>query len=301
MISAALYTDPACPWAYSAIPALRALEWRYGEGLDWRLVVIGLTERASQYVERGYTPLRGARGQAEFRDRFGMPFAATPKARVAGTSRACRLIVAARIDDPGAEWRVMRALQLANFTTTMLLDEDRDLAAALGEVPGVDGESLVARIDDDDVVAAYERDRAEARTAAGSAAELQGKTATTDGPVRFTAPSLLLERDGVRLVAGGWQPLAAYDVCVANLDPRLRREAPPDGPEPLLRRFPDGLTTQEVAVLLARDNDDPDSEAAERALLELAADGRAARIPLASDALWRATQAEVSRAARPHP
>jgi 2-hydroxychromene-2-carboxylate isomerase len=286
VISAVLHTDPACPWAYSAIPALRALEWRYGDQLDWRLVVIGLTERASQYVERGYTPLRAARSQAAFRDRFGMPFAATPKARMAGTSRACRLVAAARIDAPGSEWRVLRALQLANFTTTMLLDEDRDLAAALRGVPGLDGDALVARIDDPDVVAAYERDREEARSAAGSAAELQGKTATTDGPVRFTAPSLVLGLDGSRLVAGGWQPLPAYDVLVANLDPSLRREPPPDGPAPLLERFPEGLTTQEVAVLLARGNDDPDRAAAERALQELTAAGGAARVPMANDALW---------------
>ena len=45
MISATLYTDPGCPWAYSEIPALRVLQWRYGEQLDWRLVVIGLTVR----------------------------------------------------------------------------------------------------------------------------------------------------------------------------------------------------------------------------------------------------------------
>ncbi|MEZ0283614.1 MAG: hypothetical protein ACAH79_00065, partial [Thermoleophilia bacterium] len=159
MISAVLHTDPACPWAYSAIPALRALEWRYGDQLAWRLVVIGLTEHASEYVERGYTPLRAARSQAVFRDRFGMPFAATPKARMAGTARACRLVAAARIDAPGSEWRVLRALQLANFTTTMLLDDDRGLAAALGGVPRVDAEALVARIDDTDVVAAYRRDR----------------------------------------------------------------------------------------------------------------------------------------------
>ena len=288
MISAVLHTDPACPWAYSALPALRALEWRYGDQLAWRLVVIGLTERAGQYVERGYTPLGTAVGQAGFRDRFGMPFAATPKARVAGTSRACRVVVAARMAEPGADWRVLRALQLANFTTTMLLDDDDDLAAALAGLPGVDGGALVGRIDDPGVVEAYERDRAEARSAAGTAAELQGKTATTDGPVRFTAPSLVLERGGARLVAGGWQPLAAYDVLVANLDPRLRREAgPPDGPEPLLRRFPDGLTTQEAAVLLARGNDDPDRAGAERMLLSLVADGRASRTPLAGDALWR--------------
>ena len=291
MISAALHTDPGCPWAYSALPALRALEWRYGDQLAWRLVLIGLTEDAGQYVARGYTPLRNARRQAEFRDRFGMPFAATPKARVAGTARACRAIAAARLDAPGSEWRALRALQLANFTTLMLLDEDRDLAAALSAVPGMDGDALVARIDHPDVVAAYERDRAEARSAAGSAAALQGKTARTDGPERYTAPSLLLERDGLRLVAGGWQPLPAYDVLVANLDPGLRREPPPDGPEPLLRRFPDGLTTQEAAALLARGNDDPDRAGAERALLELAAAGRAVRAPLGGDALWTAPAA----------
>lgn len=286
VICAVLHTDPACPWAYSAIPALRALEWRYGDQLDWRLVLIGLTESAGQYEARGYTPLRAAAGQAEFRDRFGMPFAATPKARMAGTSRACRAIVAARIDAPGSEWRALRALQLANFTTTMLLDDDAALAAALAGVPRVDGPGLVARIDDADVVAAYEADRAEARSAAGSAAELQGKTATTDGPVRFTAPSLVLSANGTRLVAGGWQPLPAYDVLVANLGPGLRREPPPAGPAPLLERFPEGLTTQEVAVLLAGDNDDPDRAGAERALLALVAEGRAVRRPAGGDALW---------------
>ncbi|HEU0194955.1 MAG TPA: hypothetical protein VFQ71_12195, partial [Gaiellales bacterium] len=56
-ISATLYSDPACPWAYSEIPALRVLDWRYGDQLDWRLVVIGLTEDPAQYVARGYTPL----------------------------------------------------------------------------------------------------------------------------------------------------------------------------------------------------------------------------------------------------
>ena len=79
MISATLYSDPACPWAYSESPALRVIEWRYGDQLDWRLVVIGLTEDASQYVARGYTPLRGALGQLRFRRRYGMPFAPAPE------------------------------------------------------------------------------------------------------------------------------------------------------------------------------------------------------------------------------
>ena len=67
MISATLYNDPACPWGYSENPALRVIEWRYGDQLQWRLALIGLTEDASQYERRGYTPVRGALGQLRFR------------------------------------------------------------------------------------------------------------------------------------------------------------------------------------------------------------------------------------------
>jgi hypothetical protein len=88
-------------------------------------------------------------------------------------------------------------------------------------------------------------------------------------------------------VAGGFQPVEAYDVLVANLDPTLHREPPPEDPEPLLERFPDGLTTQEVAALLAEGNDPPDRGGAEAALIELVGSGRAAREPLGNDALWK--------------
>ncbi len=288
MISATLYSDPACPWAYSESPALRVLEWRYGSQLQWNLVLIGLTEHRSQYEGRGYTPVRGALGQLSFRRRYGMPFAPAPKPRVSATSRACRAVIAARLADPGSEWQVFRALQLANFTTPLLLDDDEQLAAVLNAVPGLDGDQLVARIDDPEVLAAYERDRAAARSAAGTAAELQGKTATTDGPVRFTAPSVVFERNGTRLVAGGFQPIEAYDVLVANLDPMLERQPPPETPAPLLERFADGLTTQEVALLMTRSNDAPDRAGAEAALIELVAAGEAVRAALGDDALWLA-------------
>jgi predicted DsbA family dithiol-disulfide isomerase len=286
VIKATLYNDPACPWGYSEVPALRVLEWRYGDQVDWRLVVIGLTEDASQYIARGYTPLRGALGQLRFR-RYGMPFAPQPKERISATARACRAVVAARLHRPGDEWRVLRALQFANFTTPLVLDDDEQLAALLSTVPGIDAVAIVSRLDDPDVTEAYDRDRAEARTAAGSAAELQGKTAATDGPVRFTAPSVVFERDGLQLVAGGFQPVEAYDVLIANLHPAIERAPAPDDPLPLLERFTEGLTTQEVAALMARGNDAPDRAGVEEALLGLVASGRAAREPLGDDALWQ--------------
>ena len=48
MIEATLHTDAGCPWAYSANPALRVLEWRFRDQLSWRLVMIGLREQATQ-------------------------------------------------------------------------------------------------------------------------------------------------------------------------------------------------------------------------------------------------------------
>ena len=286
-VQATLFNDAGCPWGYSANPALRVIEWRYGAQIDWRLVLIGLTEHSREYVDRGYTPIKSAKGYARnFRDRFGMPFAAEPRAHICGTGRACRAVVAARLLQPEMEWPAFRALQFGWFTTTLLLDEDEGIAAALGTVDGLDVAAAIAAIDTPEVEEAYQRDRAEARTAAGSPTELQGKTATSDGPVRYTAPSIIFRHEGRELIAGGWQTVEAYDVCMANLVPGGERRGVPDDPAELLAFFPRGLTTQEVAALLTVSNDAPDRLAAEEAMLELVAAGRARRTPLGDDALW---------------
>ncbi len=282
------FTDPGCPWAYSASPPLAVLRWRYGTQLRWRLVTIGLTETADQYVSRGYTPTRAALGYTRYR-RFGMPFATAPRARIAGTSRACRAIVATRLLDPRHEYAVFRALQFGWFTSTLVLDDVTDIATALEHVPGLDARAIVAALDDDRVTAAYEADRALARTATGSPTEFQGKSAQSDGPVRYTAPSLIFNSGEQTLEAGGFQPVEAYDVVMANLDPTLERTPPPDSPLDALRCFPEGLVTQEIAAIMTHGNEAPDRPAAERALIELAGDGSVRRVALGDDALWLAT------------
>jgi 2-hydroxychromene-2-carboxylate isomerase len=291
MIRATLYTDPACPWGYSANPALRVLEWWYGDQIEWRLVMIGLRDAVSETAVRDFNGAANAARQGTFRQRYGMPFALPPKPPAASTGRGCRAVVAAALLEPGTEWDVMRALHLANFTTPLLLDDDELIRAALASA-GLDADAIVDRLDDPDVTAAYERDKAESRTAAGTAAELQGKTSTSDGPVRYTAPSVVFDHNGQQLVAGGWQPLLAYDVLVANLDPTLTRREPPETPLPLLEYFTGGLTTAEVAALLAQGPDYvTDLEAAERLLLQLVATGTAIRIPAGHDAVWKVATA----------
>jgi hypothetical protein len=266
---------------------LRVIEWRYRDQLNWHLVLVGLSEDVSRYAEHGFTPLRMASSGLMFRERYGMPFAPNPKPRLSASSRACRAVIAARRQWPGAEWRVFRALQLANFNTPLLFDDDQLMREVLATVPGVDADQIISLIDDPDVLAAYEQDKAQTRTAAGSPTELQGKAGNSDGTVRYTAPSLLFETsDGRRLEAGGFQPVEAYDVLIANLDPTLERQAPPEDPGELLEYFDSGLTTQEVAALMTSGNDRPDRTAAEAALLALVDEGRAERHALGDDALW---------------
>jgi 2-hydroxychromene-2-carboxylate isomerase len=286
-INATLYSDPACPWAYSEQPALRVIEWRYGEQVQWQLVLIGLSEDTSRYERYGATPARGVLGQLNYRERYGMPFAGLIKPRLSASSRACRAVIAARRQWPGSEWPVFRALALANFTSAFVFDDDEQMRAVLTFVPGVDAELIVRQIDSSEVREEYERDKAQARTAAGSPTEFQGKAADSDGAVRYTAPSVVFRAaDGRRLEAGGFQPVEAYDVLIANLDPTLDRKPPPDDPASLLEFFEFGLTTQEVAALMTKGNDPVDRLAAERALHALVGEGRAIRQLLGDDALW---------------
>ena len=285
-ITATLYSDPGCPWAYSESPALAVLQWRYREGLDWRLVTIGLSETAQQYEERGYSPAMMARGYARFR-RYGMPFATAPRERLAGTGRACRAIVATRLRQPELTASVYRALQFGWFTSTLVLDRDEDILAALRGVPGLDAAAIVAAIDDPEIVAAYEADKREARAAAGGPTEFQGKARNTDGEVRYTAPSLVFtSADGTRLEAGGFQPVEAYDALIANFPDRPARHEPPESPLEAVEFFRSPLTTQELAAVMAHGNDAPDRTGTELALIDLAAAGQVRRVPLGDDALW---------------
>jgi protein-disulfide isomerase-like protein with CxxC motif len=293
------FSDPGCPWAWSASPHLSVLHWRYGGQLRWRLVMIGLTEHGGEYERRGYTGEGMARGYRTFRRR-GMPFATLPREHVHGTWPMCRAVVAARLNEPGREWSVFRALQFAQFTTTLDLETEEGIRAALERVPGIDVDELMEAAGSPEVEAAFASDRAEARTAEGSPTEFQGKAATTpDGLVRYTAPSLVFAAaDGRRLEAGGFQSTEAYDVVVANLDPTLRRREPAEDVADVLAAFPDGLTTAEVAAVMAPSNTPPDPGAAEDELIALAASGGAVRVAVGNDALWSSEALAADRLLR---
>jgi protein-disulfide isomerase-like protein with CxxC motif len=281
-IRATHITDPGCPFAYGGEALVSALRWRFGDQLDWRLVMIGLAEDPAEYTDRGYTAEWMTQAWLGFRH-TGMPFTLAPRSRVIATGRACRVVVAARLSSPKLEWRILRALRFGWFTSGLLLDEDDALRSVLATIPGADADFLMDRIDDEDVEQAYQRDRAEARSAAGSPSEAQGKA--RDG--RYTAPTIVFETDdGGRLEAGGSQTLAVYDALLANLDPDLERRAPAATALDAINAFSHGLTTREVALMIAAPGSEPDDVAAAEELIHYAAEGQIGCAPIGNDALW---------------
>ena len=117
--------------------------------------------------------------------------------------------------------------------------------------------------------------------------------------MRFTAPSVVFENeDGRTLEAGGFQPVEAYDILIANLDPALHRREPATDVAEVLDAFPDGLTTAEVAAVMAPNNTAPDRDAAEDALISLAASGGATRVAVGNDALWATAERVAERLVR---
>jgi protein-disulfide isomerase-like protein with CxxC motif len=285
-LKVAQITDPGCPFAYGGEALVSALRWRFGDQLDWRIVTIGLAEDPAQYESRGYTAELMTQGWLGFRY-TGMPFTVAPRSRVLATGPACRVIVAARMESPALARRVLRAFQFAWFTTGLLLDTDDGLRAVLEAVPGADADLLLARLGDAELEAAYQHDRAEARSAAGSPAWAQGRTAVSDGAERYTAPTLIFEtEDGRRLEAGGRQPLEVYDAMLANLDPTLERRAPAADALEAVDAFEHGLSTREVALILAGHNEGPDDVAAAAQLIHHAAAGEIGCVPIGNDALW---------------
>jgi 2-hydroxychromene-2-carboxylate isomerase len=286
-VDAIHFTDPSCPWAYSAEPLMRTLEWRFGEQLRWRTVLIGLSEDTSRSERSGYTPERRVQSWLGYQRRFGMPVVAEPRARLISSGRACRAVAAARQQSLALGDALLRRIRLAWFTSTLLLDEDDAILSVATLVPGLDGDRLRAALGTTETEAIYQADRAETRSAAeiGRPAIAQGRTASTDGPVRFTAPSVIFRAGGRSLVAGGWQSLRAYDVCIANLEPELPRRAAATVAE-ALAAFPAGLTTAELARVCAEHDDEPDPIAVVREVVALCAAGTARREPLGHAELW---------------
>jgi predicted DsbA family dithiol-disulfide isomerase len=263
-----LFTDPACPFAFSAEPARMRVRWHYGDGLEWRTRMIILTR------EKGEAE-RLAQGAPGLQRRFGMPIDPAPYPRPASSEPACRAVVAARLNAPEHEDALLRALRMRTMAGG-LLDDPRLIDDAAAEV-GIDPGELAGWVASEATGAALEADAAAARSPAPAALALDHKLSGPREERRYSTPSYEIHGAGAMIVVPGFNPIEAYEVAIANLAPELERRPAPDDVGELLDWAPYPLATVEVMAITGL------HEADARAALTRAAEP----LPSGADFFWR--------------
>src|SRR5215212_8113844 len=127
------FTDPGCPWAFSAEPGRLRLRWLYGDQIEWRPRMVVLSRSAEEYVAKGFTAEKMAAGMADIQRRFGMPIDPRPRPRMAATVNACRAVIAARLHFPDREEALLRRLRMHAMAGDMF-DEPAVIARAASDV-----------------------------------------------------------------------------------------------------------------------------------------------------------------------
>ena len=250
MLHIEVYTDPGCPFAWSAEPQRRRVDWLYGDQLSWTTRMVVLSESPDAYLDKGFDPPKQAAAFGSIGDRYGMPIDASERPRMTATVVACRAFVAARRHAPERAEALLRRLRIHHLVLGSLIDDPEVVAAAAAEA-GIDAEDLAAWMAEPGTESALREDARDARSPLPAAQALDHKLAGPAGERRYTCPSWVLHRDGRQpVVAPGFQPVEAYEVLIANLAPELRRRAEPESALDVLRWATEPLAAAEVAGVL---------------------------------------------------
>ncbi len=273
------FTDPGCPWAYSAEPVRARLRWLYGEHIDFQARMVVLSQSPQEYLDKGFTPAKMAASFKRIAREHGMPMDTSERPRMHATLPACRAVVAARVHSDRA-WFLLRALRVRTFSG-QLLDEQATIADAARDA-GLDPQELTRWSEDEAVTHQLREDMALAREPLPAARVLDEKLANWSGGRRYTCPSYEIVRrsDGVRIAVPGFQPFAAYDVVTANLVPDTPRREPPSDVAEVLDWALVPIATKEVAAVMDIDQLDAREQLVRASAREL---------PVGTDAFWTAT------------
>jgi predicted DsbA family dithiol-disulfide isomerase len=231
-----LFTDPACPFAFSAEPIRQRLRWHYGEGLRWTPRMIVLTREPGEADKL-------AQGAPSLQRSCGMPIDPRPYARPASSEPACRAVVAARLHAPDRAEALLRRLRVRAMQHGLL--DEAPLIDAAARDAGLDPAVLAAWCATAEVAAALEADVAAARAPSPAARALDHKLGGPPQQRRYTAPSYIV--GGVTI--SGFNPIEAYETAIANRAPDLPRRPKPESVQELLAWATEPLATAEVALV----------------------------------------------------
>jgi len=255
MLMIDLFTDPACPFAFSHEPVRWRLRWLYGDAIEWRPRMIGLADSVAEMEARGLTTALLARVRATLAERHGMPIVSGEAERLYPSRPAALAVVGTRLAAPRRAERLLRALRVLAMAGAPL-DEPQTLAAAARASASAPADILrwtrAGR-----TAEALERDMADARDPAPAARVLAEGLACSGGVLRYTAPSYVLNgRRGAVFTIPGFRAADVYETAIANLLPDVHRRPPPEKATTVLEWAGQPLATMEVAAVLGVDADE---------------------------------------------
>jgi predicted DsbA family dithiol-disulfide isomerase len=260
------FTDPACPFAFSAERQRLRLDWLYGDQLRWETHMVALRSQTGD----DFSAEKLSAGLRKLQLAYGMPIDWRERVRPGGaTIHACRAVVAARLRWPDRADALLRRLRVLVMAGEPIDDSDTlELAAAQAGLPV---EELAAYCAEPEVEEALRADMAAARNPSPAARAQDYKLGGPPGERRYTCPSYELERlteppadwDTARRVdLPGFRPVEAYEAALANLAPELARRPDPSSVEEVLAWAGMPLATAEVAAVAGREVADVRAELA---------------------------------------
>jgi predicted DsbA family dithiol-disulfide isomerase len=273
------FTDPSCPFAFSAERQRLRLLWLYGDQIAWTTHLVVLSEEPNP----AFTPERLAQGRKYLHRKYGMPMAWSPPPAVAASLPACRAVVAARVRTPDRCGALLRRLRVLCFTGLRL--DDPDVIARAASEAGLDPAELERWTGEPEVEAALREDMRAARSPSPASRAQDYKLGGPAEERRYTCPSYELERTtpapadwptAERVDLPGYRPVEAYETAIANLAPELVRRPDPESVEAVLAWAGMPLATAEVAMVADRDVDDVREELSRVAAFE----------PVGGDGYW---------------
>ena len=277
------YTDPGCPFAFSAERQRLRLLWLYGEQIDWELHMVVLQE--TRPGDDVFPPEKNAAGRRELQLRYGMPMDWRP-VPVAASLPACRAVVATRMRAPDAEEAILRRLRVLNFSG-FDLDDPAVIYRAAGESL-IEPSEMRVWLERPDVEEALREDMAAARSPSPASHAQDYKLGGPPEERRYTCPSYELIRvtdppanwpTASRVDLPGYRPIEAYETAIANLAPELTRRTDPGSVDEVLAWAGMPIATAEVAAVCDREIADVRTELARVAQF----------LPVGGDGYWTAT------------
>ncbi len=273
------FTDPICPFAFSAEPLMRRLEWQLGANATWRIRLVGLAATVEELEERGLSVAMLDTHYVRFARDYGMPIDQTPRVRLVASVPVSTAIAAGGFTSPEHLALMVRAARVRHFAGE-LLDEPstiRGVAVDAGLDPDEIERQAASRLAKDTM----SDDMDAARSPSPEALAQPGRLAPWAGGLRYTCPSLEMTRrsDGRRIAAPGFQAREAYELAVANLIPGTPLRPAPESAREVLEWAPFPLATVEVAAVR-----DVDVDTVREELVEFAR-----FTPVGQDGYWQIT------------